>query len=212
MKPFDARKGKRLSYEIVGHMRFFGFYIGNDTLLIQDDIDLDIIYEKSEHLGMIYALELFTYFYKNANYNESIDYNTKTPNLYISVKDYITSTYQKKEISLDKFPFTKEQLQTDKNWRSVIARFFMDFGLRNLDTLPLQDFKEDYAEDFLDYMGSPLEFLTAIVCNIIRFDKNYNVINEEWVRYRASQYIRSYNDVTYKVIPAFKIWETSLWC
>ncbi|AFM02574.1 hypothetical protein Fleli_0064 [Bernardetia litoralis DSM 6794] len=77
MKPFDARKGKRLSYEIVGNMRFFGFYIGNDTLLIQDDIDLEIVYEKSEHLGIIYALELFKYYYKNANYNESLSPLTK---------------------------------------------------------------------------------------------------------------------------------------
>ncbi len=204
MKSFDARKGKRLSYEVVADMRFFGFYIGNDTLLIQDNIDLDIIYEKSEHLGMIYALELFKGYTKDGVDNEKPRKN------YISVKEYIISAYQKKEILLNRFPFTKKQLQTDKNWRSVIARFFMDFGLRNLDTFPLQDLKEDYADDIIDY-GGHLERLTAIICNIIRFDKNYNVINEEWVRYRASQYIRAINDENYKVIPAFKDWETSLW-
>jgi hypothetical protein len=204
MKPFDGRKGKRLSYETVADMRFFGFYIGNDTLFVQE-LGLDIVYEKSEHLGMIYALQLFK------GYGEDGTDNEKSRQKSISIKDYIKSVYQNVEILPDKLPFTKQQLQTDKNWRSVIARFFMDFGLRTLNTFPLQDFKEDYAEDIIDY-GGHLERLTAIICNIIRFDENYNVINEEWTCYRTSQYIRAINDENYKVIPAFKIWETSLWC
>ncbi|WP_291726693.1 hypothetical protein [Bernardetia sp.] len=206
MQTFDARKGKRLPYEIVADMRFFGFYIGNDTLLIQDDIDVDIVYEKSEHLGMLYALELF------GNYNANGTSSRGNKKSFISTKEYVKSLYQKSKIPSNKFPFTKNELQESENWRSTIARFFIDFGFRTLDTEPLKNLEEDYAECFLDYAGSPLEALTALVCNIVRFDKNYNVINEEWMRYRASQMIRYYNDDTYKVTPKFKVWETSLWC
>ena len=204
MKSFDSRKGQRLPYNIVADMRFFGFYVGNDSLLIQHDMSVDIVYEASEHLGMLYAIELF------GSYNKDGSCNKKQKQNFISVKEYIQSVQNNNNLAKN-FSFTKQELQTDKNWRSVIARFFMDFGLRKLNTIPLKDFDEDYASCFLDYMGSPLELLTALVCNIVRFDKNYNVINEEWVRYRASQMIRYYNDDDYKVKPPFKIWETSLW-
>lgn len=157
---------------------------------------------------MIYALELFRDYTKNGTLNEK----PKTRENFVSIKEYIKLAYERKEILPIKYPFTKQNLQTDKNWRSAIARFFMDFGNRKLDTIPLKDFSEDYADYFLDYMGSPLEALTALVCNIIRFDKEYNVINEDWMRYRASQFVRTVNDENYTVVPAFKIWETSLWC
>ena len=175
-------------------------------MFFQNNIDVvDIVYEKSEYLGILYALELFN------NYDKDVSGNRGNKKNFISTKEYITSLYQKAKIPSNKFPFTKNELQESKNWRNAIARFFMDFGLRKLDTIPLKNFEKDYADYFLDYAGSPLELLTALVCNIIRLDKNYDVINEEWIRYRASQMIRSYNDDSYTVIPRFKAWETSLW-
>lgn len=33
MYPFDGRKGKKLAYDIVGDIRFFAYYIGNETIL-----------------------------------------------------------------------------------------------------------------------------------------------------------------------------------
>lgn len=108
------------------------------------------------------------------------------------------------------FPFTQAQIQKGKNWRAVITRFMIDLGNRNLQTIPLKNYKKDYADDLIDY-GNSMEMLTAIFCNVLRMDAAYNVTNEEWARHRTSQYIRSFNDASYKVKPPFKEWEMMLW-
>jgi hypothetical protein len=84
-----------------------------------------------------------------------------------------------------------------------------DLTYRRLNTLLLKDFKEDYADGLIDY-GSGLEMTTAIFCNVLRMNAQYNIINEAWCRHRTSQYVRAFSDDDYKVDPPFRLWETML--
>lgn len=205
MKAFDGRKGKRLPREIAGNLRFFAFYVGNETLLSGTELGVnypvDIIFEPSEALGNIFALKLFRNYDSKGNVQEngdSIGTNLSATQL---ISNYIQSLNDN-----TKFPLSFERLQSPNknNWRDVIVRFFKDLGLRNLQTEPLSNLSEDYAECLL-YEGGTMERLTAIFCNVLRMDEEFNVMNEEWTRYRASQYIRLMNDDTdqYEAFPLF---------
>lgn len=205
---FDGRKGKRLSREIVSDLRFFGFYIGNESLenIFPDIRNMSIVFEPSDALGNLYAFRLFRDYDKKGERSG----NTDLPGSYTMIAEYINCLNNNQPVTFS-FPFTKQELTDPKDWRAVLARFMLDFGNRKLDTVPLKDFDgEDYAYDIIDY-GSGLELLTAIFCNILRMDKAFNVINEEWCRHRASQYIRAHHDDAYRIEPPLKEWETTLW-
>ncbi|MFK7906442.1 MAG: hypothetical protein AB8B69_15030 [Chitinophagales bacterium] len=218
MKPFDGRIGKRLPYETVGDMRFFAFYIGNGTILTgtkwDAEYNIDIILEPSDVLGNIFALELF----RNKGIEGGRKNNSKKLGTNLSsselIGEYIQSLNNKSQFSIF---LNKLQSENRKNWRDVVVRFFKDLGNRNLQTTPLINYKSVDKEEKDDYAlwiiseGDYLEKTTAIFCNILRMDKEFNVINEEWARHRISQYIRKVNDDSYKVIPRFKEWERTLW-
>lgn len=208
MKTYDGRKGKRLPIEIVSHMRFFAFYTGNETLLANVepwgiDYDITIIYEKSNALGDIFAIDLYSRYNEKGNV---IPVNKATQR----IGEYIQSLNENNEKELAKINSWIER-DSGKNWRDVVVRFTRDLGLRNLNTEPLRNFDSEYASGGMIDDGSAFEQLIAILGNTLRMDDNYNVINEDWIRYRASQYIRRYNERSYKIDPPLKEWETILW-
>ncbi|MFT3793099.1 hypothetical protein [Flavobacterium sp.] len=198
MKPFDARKGKKLSHDITADLRFFGYYIGNETLLLPSEQDMTFVYEQSEALGHLFGIKLFGSYEADGNHREQ----TTTDN---PILEYAKSHNQKPML-----PFSIKEIRESKNWRAVITRFMLDLGNRKLDTIPLKDYQSDYADEVIDY-GNSMEMLTAIFCNVLRMDNENNVINEDWARHRASQYIRSFKDESYAAKPRFKTWETWLW-
>ena len=211
MKPFDGRTGKRLPKRIVGDLRFFGFYIGNGTLLAGTNwgakTDIDIICEPSEALGNVFALTLFRNydFAGNSQQNgEQIGVDKSSTQL---IGEYIEALKLQSDFPLEQLTLNSSD---DRNWRDAIVRFFGELGQRKLTTVPLKEIEEDYA-DWILYEGGYLERLVAIFCNVLRFDQEYNVMNEAWARFRASQYIRIVIDDAYQVKPPFKEWETTLW-
>lgn len=221
IQPFDGRKGKRLPYEIVGDMRFFGFHIGNETILATTkwgaNCDLGIVFDSpSIALGNIFKLELF----RNYGIEGNRQNNAKRIGIDLSsselIGEYLQSLKEKTEFSVQ---FDQFQSENSNNWRDAIVRFFTDLGNRNLNTEPLKNYKSSDPEEENDYAywiiseGGYLEKTAAIFCNVMRMDKKFNLINEDWARHRASQYIRLINDGSdsYKVEPKFKEWETELW-
>lgn len=218
MDPFDGRIGKRLPHEIRGDLRFFGFYLGNETILSGTkwgiDYDIEIIFEKSDALGNIFALELFRNKSVNGcrqNNSEKIGTTLTSSQL---IGEYIQSLNDKTEFD---FPIEKLRSKNDNNWRDVIVRFFKDLGNRSLNTEPLKNYRRIDPEEGNDYAywiiseGGYLERTVAIFCNVLRMDEDFNVINEEWARHRASQYILMINSDLDEVEPPFKQWETELW-
>ncbi|WP_196889014.1 hypothetical protein [Aureivirga sp. CE67] len=217
MKKFDGRKGKRLPYSVVGDLRLFGYYIGNETILSGTkwgvNYDIEIIFETPDAIANIFALKLFR------EYNNQIicfpETNELNSNLSSStlIGEYIESLKEQKE-----FSFTPKKLSSKnkKNWRDVIIRFFRDFENAKLNTTPLLHYNENEKKDcayFILTEGNYLERTVAVFCNVLRMDKDFNVINEDWVRFRTSQYIRMIYDESelYKVTPRFKQWEMELW-
>jgi hypothetical protein len=57
---------------------------------------------------------------------------------------------------------------------------------------------------------SALELTMAIYANVLRVDQTGQVLNPRAAERRASQWIRSYVDRTYKVDPPFDDWEVAL--
>lgn len=208
MEPFDGRKGKKLSKEIVSDFRFFGYYIGNETLehSLPGKIDTSIVFEQSDALGNLYAIRLFRQYDKQGKHTAP----GERPNASVITVNYLKCLHNN-DLTGFEFPFTKEELADKHDWRAVLSRFMLDVGNRTLDTIPLKDFDcEDYGDGMIDDGGS-MERMTAIFCNILRMDQNNHVINEEWCRYRASQFIRACNDESYQIKPPLKDWETMLW-
>jgi len=58
---------------------------------------------------------------------------------------------------------------------------------------------------------SALEMAYAIYANVLEFDENGQVLNAKHAERRAAQYIRSYMDSDYEVIPPFEDWEIALY-
>lgn len=57
---------------------------------------------------------------------------------------------------------------------------------------------------------SAIEQAFAIFVNVIELDENGQVLNAKYAEKRATDYIRSYCDPTFKVSPPFEDWETEL--
>lgn len=206
MEVFNGRKGKRLRKELVGDIRFFAYYIGNETLLHYiDKFDLSVLQDDpSDALGNLFGIKLFSYYDKKGNRRLREDVEE-----FISIKDYIFAL-EAGDTGPFKFIFTEEQLADPDDWRSVVVRFMRDVGNHRVNTEPLQGLNLDLGWGLIDE-GNAMERMTAIFTNVLRMDQNFRVINEDWCRYRASQYIRRHYDVEYEVIPEFKEWEMMLW-
>ncbi|MGC5704455.1 hypothetical protein J4P02_30060 [Pseudomonas sp. NFXW11] len=57
---------------------------------------------------------------------------------------------------------------------------------------------------------SMLEMVYAIFANVLEFDEQGVPLNAKYAEYRAAQYIRSYCDSGYVVLPKFEDWEMEL--
>jgi len=57
---------------------------------------------------------------------------------------------------------------------------------------------------------SALEQAYAIYANVLNLDENGLVLNAKYAEKRAAQYIRSYVDSNYEVVPPFENWEVTL--
>ncbi|UOQ50919.1 DUF7677 family protein [Hymenobacter cellulosivorans] len=81
--------------------------------------------------------------------------------------------------------------------------YFMASGshsqLQGIDYLAL------YGED-----PSAIEQAFAIYANVLEFNETGQVTNAKYAEWRATQYIRSYCDDSYQVIPDFQEWELTL--
>lgn len=69
----------------------------------------------------------------------------------------------------------------------------------------------------IDYLGlygedpSAIEMAYAIFVNVLEFDEQGTVTNEDYATQRATQYIRRFLDRSYTVEPPFASWETALY-
>ncbi|MDE5834223.1 MAG: hypothetical protein K2H26_01735 [Ruminococcus sp.] len=68
--------------------------------------------------------------------------------------------------------------------------------------------------DYISAMQEESSFIEqafAIFMNNLELDSAGNVLNYKYSENRASQYIRSYFDINYKVNPPFEEWKTELY-
>jgi hypothetical protein len=67
------------------------------------------------------------------------------------------------------------------------------------------DYVKLYGEE-----PSAIEKVFAIYANVIEMDENGTVLNAKYAEKRATDYLRSYCDPSYRVTPAYEDWETVL--
>lgn len=67
----------------------------------------------------------------------------------------------------------------------------------------------DYS-DLLSEEPSALELTYAIFANVIEMDDKGTVLNAKYAEHRAAQWLRSYCDPNYEVVPPFEDWEVYL--
>lgn len=82
--------------------------------------------------------------------------------------------------------------------------YFMASGTQN--TLQGIDYLSLYGEE-----PSAIEQVFAIYVNVIELDENGQVINAKYAEKRATDYLRSYCDPSFKVEPAYQDWELELY-
>lgn len=202
---------QHLPHSTVGSLRFFAFFIGNETLLANTkwgvNYPLDPIFEPSEVLGNIMAINLFCNYGEEPKYQDNRAQWGFSKSSKVLMGEYLQSLQEQTRAPID---FSKLRTPDDNNWRDVVVRFFRDLGKRTLETTALEGLGEDYGEDIIQE-GSYLEQTAAIFGNVLQMDEQYRVVNEEWARHRASQYIRYILEEDYEVVPAFEEWELCLW-
>lgn len=73
-----------------------------------------------------------------------------------------------------------------------------------------------YTLEGVDYLWlygeepSAIEQVFAIYANVIELDEQGNVVNAKYAEKRATDYLRSYCDPSFKVEPAYEDWEVAL--
>lgn len=82
--------------------------------------------------------------------------------------------------------------------------YFMASG--TMDTLEGIDYLKLYGEE-----PSAIEKVFAIYANVIELDENGKVLNAKYAEKRATDYLRSYCDPSFKVEPPYEDWETQLY-
>ncbi len=68
--------------------------------------------------------------------------------------------------------------------------------------------------NYLELFGnepSAIERAFAIFANVIEMDENGTVLNKKYAEKRAVDYIRSYCDSDFKVVPPYEDWEIELY-
>ena len=67
--------------------------------------------------------------------------------------------------------------------------------------------------DYLSLYGnepSAIEQVYAIFANVLELDENGKVLNAQYAQKRATDYLRSYCDPSFKVDPPYEAWELTL--
>ncbi len=73
-----------------------------------------------------------------------------------------------------------------------------------------------YTLEGIDYLSlygeepSAIEQVFAIYANVIEIDENGNVLNAKYAEKRATDYLRSYCDPSFVVVPPYEHWEVEL--
>ena len=68
--------------------------------------------------------------------------------------------------------------------------------------------------EYLDLYGSEpsaIEMVFAIFVNVMELDEEGNVLNFTYAQRRATDYLKSYCDQSFKVSPPYKDWEMELY-
>ena len=81
--------------------------------------------------------------------------------------------------------------------------YFMASGTQN--TLEGWDYLSLYGNE-----PGAFEQVFAIYANVIEMDENGNVLNAKYAEKRSTEFLRSYLDPNYEVIPPFEDWEMAL--
>ena len=81
--------------------------------------------------------------------------------------------------------------------------YFMASGTQN--TLEGLDYLSLYGNE-----PGAFEQVFAIYANVIEMDENGNVLNAKYAEKRSTEFLRSYLDPNYEVIPPFEDWEMAL--
>lgn len=81
--------------------------------------------------------------------------------------------------------------------------YFMASGTQN--TLEGIDYLPLYGEE-----PSAIEQVFAIYANVIELNENGEVVNAKYAEKRATDYLRSYCDPSFKVDPVYEDWELEL--
>ena len=81
--------------------------------------------------------------------------------------------------------------------------YFMSSGTH--DMLEGVDYLSLYGEE-----PSAIEMVYAIFANVLELDETGNVLNAQYAQKRATDYLRSYCDSSFKVDPPYEDWETEL--
>jgi len=81
--------------------------------------------------------------------------------------------------------------------------YFMASGTQN--TLKGVDYIPLYGNE-----PSAIEQVFAIYANVIELDEAGNVLNAKYAEKRATDYLRSYCDRSFKVEPPYEDWEVAL--
>jgi hypothetical protein len=81
--------------------------------------------------------------------------------------------------------------------------YFMASGTQN--TLEGIDYVSLYGNE-----PSAIEQVFAIYVNVIELDENGKVLNAKYAEKRATDYLRSYCDPSFKVYPPYEDWEVAL--
>lgn len=196
----------QLPIDCIYNLRTFAFTLANETALLSQKInDLSLVFEASNTLGEVFALEIF------GRYNQtgtSVKHKPHTKTKLVLIAEYMHRVEKELPVHevLEGLPFGWQQVQ---DWRGVVYRFFHDLGNRTLKTAALMGVDNDYG-DYLNE-ASAFELVCATLCNLIRMDDAWQVTNENHVRERVSQLIRSHIDNSYRPQPEFETWETALY-
>lgn len=81
--------------------------------------------------------------------------------------------------------------------------YFMASGTQN--TLDGVDYLSLYGEE-----PSAIEQVFAIYANVIEIDENGDVTNAKYAEKRATDYLRSYCESAFEVVPPYEEWELEL--
>lgn len=189
----DSSQYKALPQSIVADLSLFAFYIGNESLLLPEYPDLSVVLERKNALGSLFERYIFAaYDEKGVHGNFAVKGSQRS-----EMKMLVQSLQQGERAKLMHSPTAHEN-----DWRVVIVDFMLNLGNRTLSLEPILGLKKDYRKDMLDY-GNALEMLLTILCNSIRIDAKWHVVNKDWVYHRAAQYIRTYHDENYDLMPPF---------